>query len=347
MPESIIDTSDMHGAIYAFPEQLDQAMAIGTSIVLNKKYENVNGIVVAGMGGSAIGGDVTRVLVSSELKIPMAVSRDYALPNWADKNTVVICSSYSGNTEETLSAFADAIKKQCYIIGISTGGSLTERLNENGLDVVKIPSGLQPRAALAFSFVPMLYILKNIGIIESDFESVLASAVGLLKEQRDLWGSESNENQSRSIAKKIYNTLPILYSDSDLSEVAAIRLKGQLNENANMHAWCSRLPELNHNEIVGWENNKGILKQISLIWMTDHHCHNKTKSRRNITSEIIRKFPANEVVLNAENETSVGQLLELIHKGDWISYWCALEHGTDPTPVDKIDQLKNALSKLN
>lgn len=347
MSGSSIDTGDMHGAVYAFPDQVEQAMSIGGSIALRRDYKHVNGIVVAGMGGSAIGGDVTRIMASGELKVPMAVSRDYTLPNWADKHTLVICSSYSGNTEETLSAFADALEKQCYIIGISTGGMLTEKLKNTDLEIVEIPSGLQPRAALAFSFIPMLYILNEIGLIGSGFEAELKSCIQNLKQQREIWRGEGNDNIAKEIAEKIYNTVPILYSDSNLSEAAAVRFKGQLNENANMLAWCGRLPELNHNEIVGWENNKDILNRISLIWITDKYSHERTKTRRRITSGIIGELSQNEIVIEAKGESETAQLLELIHMGDWISYWCALEHGTDPTPVVKIDQLKKALSELN
>lgn len=347
MSDKGIDISNMHEAIYAFPDQMEQAKAIGESISLSKNYESLNGIVVAGMGGSAIGGDVTRVLASGELKVPLLVSRDYTVPNWVNRNSLVICSSYSGNTEETLSAFEDAISKNAQIIGISTGGTLTQKLQENELDLVGIPNGLQPRAALAFSFIPMLYILHAIGFINDDFKSSLKKSIIHLKTQRDMWGSDESANFAHDIARKIHNTIPILYSDSDLSEVAAIRFKGQLNENAKLHAWCSRLPELNHNEIVGWENNKDLLRQISLVWIADQNSHSRTKSRREITRTIVGSLSANDIILESEQGSGVEQLLHLIHLGDWISYWCALEHGTDPTPVVKIDLLKKTLLELN
>ncbi|MBT3216271.1 MAG: bifunctional phosphoglucose/phosphomannose isomerase [Candidatus Marinimicrobia bacterium] len=341
------DINNMYQSIFEFPDHLLEAIQIGENISLTNNYKHVNGIVVAGMGGSAIGGDVTRVLTGNTIHVPMLVSRDYTLPNWVNQNTLVICSSYSGNTEETLSAFEDAVSKNAQIIGITTGGTLTEMLKANNLDAVKIPGGLQPRASLAFSFVPMLYILNTIGLITDGFVSELKNSIFHLKDNRQIWGSDDNPNLAIDIANTIYNTIPILYSDSDLSEVAAIRFKGQLNENAKIHAWCNRLPELNHNEIVGWENNAELSLKMSLVWMADQTSHLRTKIRRDITRSIVGELSANDVLLEANQDSKIGELLHLIHLGDWISYWCALKHGTDPTPVVKIDQLKDALSKLN
>lgn len=335
----------MYQAIYDFPDQMAQAMEIGSSISLKGDITSVNGIVVAGMGGSAIGGDVTRVFAGSELKVPMIVSRNYTLPEWVNQDTLVICSSYSGNTEETLSAFDDAISRKANIVGISTGGELTIRLTKARLDVVEIPGGLQPRAALAFSFIPMLYILNAIGLIGENFKDFLPTFIEELKNVRDIWSTEGESNPAWTTAQAIYRTIPILYSDSDLTEVAALRFKGQLNENAKMHAWSNRLPELNHNEIVGWENNPELLKKISTVWLADAQTHYRNSKRREVTREIIGNLSASELVLMADGDSLLERLIYLIHLGDWISYWCALAHGTDPTPVVKIDQLKEELEK--
>ena len=193
----------------------------------------------------------------------------------------------------------------------------------------------------------MLYILHAVGLMSADFKIPLQKSISHLKTQRDIWGSNESVNSANEIARKIHNTIPILYSDSDLSDVAAIRFKGQLNENAKLHAWCNRLPELNHNEIVGWENNLDLLRRISLVWIANLDSHERTKSRRKVTRNIVGSLPANDIILESEQSSGVEQLLHLIHLGDWISYWCALEHGTDPTPVVKIDQLKKTLSELS
>lgn len=340
-----LDKSNMYLAIYDFPNQMAQAMEIGSKISLTGNYTNVNGIVVAGMGGSAIGGDVARIAAAGELRVPMVVSRDYSLPGWVNENTLIICSSYSGNTEETLSAFDDAVHKKAMIIGVSTGGELTNRITKAGMDVVEIPGGLQPRAALAFSFVPMLYLLKGAGLTGGSFINSLSASIKELKNVRETWGAEGESNPAWTTAQGIYKTIPIIYSDSDLAEVAALRLKGQLNENAKMHAWSNRLPELNHNEIVGWEKNPELLKKLSVIWLSDAQGHKRNLKRREVTREIIGELSACELVLIADGDSPLERLIYLIHLGDWISYWCALAHCTDPTPVVKIDQLKQELDK--
>jgi len=165
MEKNSIDQQNMGKAIYDFPDQLENALEIGLKFKLINHFENIRNIVVAGMGGSAIGGDVCRVLTSNELSVPLSVCRNYSLPNWVNHHTLVICSSYSGNTEESLSSFLDARKKGAKICGISTGGQITNKLKENELDIIMIPSGLQPRAALAYSVVPMLFHLINQGLI--------------------------------------------------------------------------------------------------------------------------------------------------------------------------------------
>ena len=163
-----LDPQNMFQSIYDFPDHILEAMEIGKSISLSNTYKNIQNIVIAGMGGSAIGGDIAKTLTNNELKVPLTISRNYTLPNWVDKNTLVICSSYSGNTEETLSSFQDAKDRSAMIIGISTGGSLTKKLNENNFDSILIPKGLQPRAALAFSLVPILFLLKKLDFISLD-----------------------------------------------------------------------------------------------------------------------------------------------------------------------------------
>ena len=176
MDKSQIDPQDMFGAIYSFTDQIQEAIEIGEKINLQNDYSQFNNIVVAGMGGSAIGGDVVKTIVHQELKIPFYVNRNYTLPNWVNEKTLVICSSYSGNTEESLSAYEDALKRGALICGISTGGQLSEKIKSKGFDLITIPGGLQPRAALAYSFVPMLYLLNKIGLISNILIEDLSSS---------------------------------------------------------------------------------------------------------------------------------------------------------------------------
>lgn len=340
------DPQNMKQSIYEFPDHMATAMEIGRKIRLKKDYSFIRNVVVTGMGGSAIGGDVTRALMNDKLKYPLMVNRRYDLPSWVNESTLVICSSYSGNTEETLAAFQDAVDRGAAVLGITTGGRLQEKLLEHGFEFVLIPPGLQPRAALAFSFIPMLYLGVQAGFLNGgDPTEILSGARSLLESVRDQYRKEQLENPTYKLAQAIYRTLPVIYGESETTGIVAVRWKGQLAENGKMLSYSNELPELNHNEIVGWENNPRLLKSISLIWLLDKNSHPRIITRHRISEKIINSRVADQYTIEVSGSNAFSRLLHLIHYGDWVSYWCAMAHGTDPTPVHKIDQLKKELSR--
>ncbi|MFH1852728.1 MAG: bifunctional phosphoglucose/phosphomannose isomerase [Candidatus Neomarinimicrobiota bacterium] len=338
------DPQNMYQAIYDFPDHIADAIRIGAAIVLNQDYTDVHSIVVAGMGGSAIGGDVANMLVGEQLSVPVKVVRGYKLPNWANVKTLVICSSYSGNTEETLAIYAEARTRGIRICGITTGGTIGDLLDRDGLDKVMIVPGLQPRAALAYSFVTLLYLLKNLDVIDGEFEIWLQQTVELLKVGRDKYSAASN-NPARHLAGEIAGKLPIIYGETESTAVVARRWCGQLSENGKMLAYYNELPEMNHNEIVGWENNPEILKKMVILWLKDSDDHPRVQIRQQISERLIANYCDQEII-TVDGPNRFVRLLHLIHFGDWLSYWCALEHRTDPTPVTKINALKNKLAEL-
>ena len=339
-----IDTQNMFGSIWNFPDNIIDAMKIGSSIVLKNDFSKVERVIVAGMGGSAIGGDVTGALIENELDTPFNVIRGYQLPNWVDDRTLVICSSYSGDTEETLSAFDDAQSKNAIICGITTGGTLGDKCFSSGWDVVNIPDGLQPRAALAFSFVPMLYLLEKVGKISLETISWLNKAAQLLKDVREGYSIDDLSNPTWSLAQKIKRCLPIIYTGSERLNPVATRLKGQLCENGKMLAYTNSLPEMNHNEIEGWENNKELFQQYYIIWLNDKDDYSRIKLRQKATRKILRKKGVKQSVIKMNENSFSDRFLHMIHYGDWLSYWCAMAHESDPGPVEKIIQLKKKLT---
>jgi len=339
-----IDTQNMGRAIFDFPDHLLDALEIGRDFSPNNLFRGVRNIVVAGMGGSAIGGDVCRLLVSNDLKVPFIVIRNYTLPNWVNEHTLVICSSYSGNTEESLAAFENAREKGAMICGISTGGFLTEKLQENGMDVISIPAGLQPRAALAYSVVPMLFHLIKQGLINNSVLDDIHDSVKMLLSKRDRYQTENEKNPTYQLAHKIYNTIPIIYGSSETTAIAALRLKGQFCENADMLAYHNELPEMNHNEIVGWENNSDAFNHFSILWIKDENDHPRVQLRQEITQKIIEEKNENQYVICVGGSTPNSRFLHLIHFADWVSYWCAIFNHTNPSPVKPIMYLKNELS---
>ena len=339
------DPENMFGSIWDFPENLTEALELGEKISLNHAYSHIQNVVVAGMGGSAIGGDVISVFEKDNLDVPFVVCRGYSLPNWVNENTLVVCSSYSGNTEETLSALDDAVSKNAQICGITTGGKIADKLKELNKDVVIIPSGLQPRAALAFSFVPMAKCLEKVGVLTLSFGDWMDSAIETIIQAREIYSKENDKNPVYELAQQIHDRIPVIYADNSTLGVAAIRLKGQICENAKMLAYHNELPEFNHNEIVGWENNPDIFEKLFVLWLTDANDNPRVKHRQEITQDILNEAGVDQYVLEMTGNLFQERFLHMIHYGDWLSYWCAILHGTDPSPVAKISRLKEELSK--
>ena len=220
-PNQSIDSSNMHKSIYDFPGQMSEAVSIGKKIKLINDHSFISNIVICGMGGSAIGGDLAKSLINDSLKVPIFVSRNYSVPNWVNDKSLVICSSYSGNTEETLSAFSDAKSKGARIIGISTGGELSKLLDESNYDSVSIPPGLQPRAAVALSFIPLLYLLNILNMLDKKVLDEINSAIEKIKSYRKIYCEKTEDNPACKLAKQIYRTIPILYGESGSTSTIA------------------------------------------------------------------------------------------------------------------------------
>ena len=341
-----IDKDDMYQSIWDFPENIIDAIELSENITLKNEYRDVNNIIIAGMGGSAIGGDVVYSLIKNEIKIPFVVNRGYDLPAWANSSTLIICSSYSGNTEETISILEEAKSLGAKVIGITTGGVLESLCKNYSFDFVNIPSGLQPRAALAFSFIPLLYILKKTSLINVVVKDWLESSVDLIKSKREEYSLDKENNPVYQLANKLYNKLPIIYADSGSLETVAVRLKGQICENSKILAYHSIYPEMNHNEIVGWENNEEYFSNYYVLWLMDEEMNSRNKSRKNIISEILSDLNVSQQEIKVDGNSFKERFLLLIHYGDWLSYWCAILHNTDPSPVKNIQTLKDKLSKI-
>tara|TARA_A100001015_G_C14896727_1_gene674711 strand:- start:6 stop:1046 length:1041 start_codon:yes stop_codon:yes gene_type:complete len=341
------DQENMFQSIWNFPNNLKDAISLGNKLDLKNDYSDVKNIVIAGMGGSAIGGDIVSVLENTNIKIPYVVCRDYSIPEWVNSNSLVICSSYSGNTEETISAFRKSIEKGASICGITTGGTLLNLLKENKKDFIKIPSGLQPRAAVAFSFIPIIKLIEKVGLIHSDLDFWIGNSIVDLEINRVVYSKEGNVNPVYELAHKIYKKIPIIYSDTSSMRVNAVRLKGQINENGKMLAYNNDLPELNHNEIVGWKNNPEFFKSLCVLWLEDESDSSRTKIRKNITEKILNEVNVSQYSIQINGNSFQERFLHMIHYGDWLSFWCAILHETDPSPVEKIVRLKNELSKIN
>lgn len=334
----------MHHQIYSFPEQIEDALRIGEEQEVTADYSGVSSVVIAGMGGSAIGGDLIRSLTSDSMRVPLEVVRDYTLPGWVNNVTFVICISYSGNTEETLSCLDDAMQKGAKVAGVTSGGELKERLIAAGADVIGIPGGNPPRASLGYVSIPVISLLERTGLLRGFLENELQSVASHVKNFRDLFSEDSDSNPTFALAEVVYDSIPVIYGDAKHTGSVALRWRGQFEENAKMVAFHHTLPEMNHNEIVGYQANPELLKRIGIIWLIDESHHERTARRQSLTRQLIGDVVSYQEEVRSEGNTLAERLFYLVSFGDWVSYWCAVMHRVDPTPVERIEVLKARLA---
>jgi len=340
-----LDPDDMWGAIAGFADQLEEAASIPLPENIPYSSNEINNIIFCGMGGSAIGGDLLNAYYRTELIVPLIVNRNYTLPNFVSSDSLVIISSYSGNTEETLSAYMAAQEAGAKVIGISSNGELSELMSDNKLPWIKIPGGMQPRAALGYSFIPMARLLNKMDLaglkVQEDIEETITSVRSMTQQYQ----SDGSENLAFEIAQSIVGKVPIIYTDPELA-VTGIRWKGQLAENAQMLAFTNELPEMNHNEVVGWSQQPEFYKQTALVWLRDDQAHEQVQRRAEITGELLAEYPSERFIVFTQGKGWMTRLFSLIHLGDWISLYTALLEGVDPTPVDRISLLKSRLAAM-
>jgi glucose/mannose-6-phosphate isomerase len=341
-----IDGSGMRNLLVRFPQQIEDAVRIGQNFQLNPDFSGVSAVVVTGLGGSAIAGDLLRSYLSSEIKLPLIVNRHYFLPEFVAKNSLVVVSSYSGNTEETVAAHREAIERGAKILCIASGGEIEKlaKLHKNPL--VKIPEGFPPRAALAYSFFPLLMMLAKVGIIKAKARDI-GETVALLKKKAKVYSNISSaSNNALAIATWLKGKLPVVYSATEYLDSVNLRWRTQLEENAKVLAFGNLLPEMNHNELVGWSVLKDLMRKMSVIFLRDRGEHPRVKARIELTRKIVAKYTPHILEVKSEGHSPLARMFSLIYLGDWVSYYLALFNGVDPTPVRVIDYLKGQLAKV-
>ena len=308
---------------------------INTGSLEGKKF---NSIVVTGLGGSAISADLMSNFLGNELTVPFVVNRNYHLPSFADENTLLIVSSYSGNTEETISVFNEALKRKCSIICITTGGKIGKTASENNIPVVTVIPGFQPRYSLGLSFFSQLKILQELNIIPPQ-DAVVKKIITLWKEKGIELSTEPNK--AYDIARGLIGFIPVIYSAADATSSVGYRLKCQFNENSKLHAFHNVIPELNHNEIIGWESFLDKQFNAKLILIMDEIYHPQIKKRFEITASLVS---CDKIYLESREGDFKLRIMDLVYLGDWISYYLALFRGFDPTEIENINILKEKLA---
>ncbi|MCK9426770.1 MAG: bifunctional phosphoglucose/phosphomannose isomerase [Ignavibacteriaceae bacterium] len=315
----------------------------------NNNYElsgidtsKIKNIIVSGLGGSAISGDLILNFLQSEIALPMQVNRNYTLPNYAGESTLLLASSYSGNTEETISVLNEALKRRCQIICLTTGGTIKEIAGREKLPTVILQEGFQPRYSLGLSFFSLLKVLQTLRLVTTSQE-IIDKTIHLWKKRGEEYSTENN--YAFQVAEKLVGFLPVIYSTDGLTSAVGNRFKCQINENSKMHAFHNVFPELNHNEIIGWETYDERIAKLKAIFIEEITTHPQIKKRFAITYELLMQAGVEIISLSSTEASFQERLLDLIYLSDWISYYLAIQRGKDPSEIDYIHLLKKQLAK--
>ena len=339
------DKLGMLGHLHAFPEQCQKAWEKVLKFEPPHLHTKISNVVILGMGGSAIGGDIVRRLALAESKVPVWVHRDYGLPAFVDDNTLVIASSYSGNTEETLSAFTKSLEDRSKKLAITSGGKLRQLAEDNGIPVFVIDYKAPPRAAFPHSFVPLVGIFQKLGLLE-DKSADLQEAVDILKRlSEDLVETRPlASNPAKQLANKLWGRVAVIYGAEMLSEVAQ-RWKGEFNENSKAWAFFECFPELNHNAVVGYEFPAEVKDRIFVLMLRSSSLRPRNLLRYEVTARLLAKAGVAYELIEARGKGALAQVLSLVHLGDYTSFYLSMLNEVDPTSTDAIAFVKQSLAQ--
>ncbi len=326
----------MKHLVEAFTKQLSEALQIGLNCNLSSPQNPIQNVVISGLGGSGIGGTIVSQLLEHESAVPVVVNKKYFVPAFVGKNTLSIISSYSGNTEETIAAMRESIKKGAHVVCVTSGGIIAEIAQKNNLDLILIPGGMPPRACLAYSLTQLLFVLKHVGLTNIDIEKSYQNVIRLLDAE-----TNTIQAEAKVIAEKIYTKIPVIYS-ADMTEGIAVRFRQQINENSKMLCWHHALPEMNHNELVGWRTEN---KDLAVVIFKTPFDYERTVFRFEFTKNVCKQYTDTIIELMGKGNNPLEAALYLIHIGDWISVFAAELRGVDATEVNIIVNLKSELAK--
>jgi glucose/mannose-6-phosphate isomerase len=344
-----VDRHKMGKMLEDFPSYCRKALRLGLEVNLNplkKGLNKISSLVFLGMGGSAVGGSLLKDWAYERLRVPIEVCRDSIVPGFLGRETLTIAISYSGNTYETLKAFREAVNRGSPMLTVSSEGKLAEESRRHRLVHIKIPGGLQPRAALPYLMIPVGAALERLKVFEG-FRGEVEGAVELLERTKKSLNPQTpiDKNPAKKLAITLYGSLPVIYGFREYASVA-YRFKTQLNENSKAFCKYDIFPELNHNEIVGWEKLQSFLSgKVHLVILRDGREPDEVKAIIEDSREIISQAGLQITEVYAEGEGRLSRMLYLIYLGDYVSFYLAILNRIDPTPVVSITTLKRRLEK--
>jgi glucose/mannose-6-phosphate isomerase len=329
--------TDMKLLVQNFSSQLKEAIRIGEQSIITTPDSEIRNIIITGLGGSGIGGTILSEIVANECMVPITANKDYFLPAFVDKHSLIIISSYSGNTEETIQAMEAALKAQAKIVCVTSGGKIAEMAKANHCDLVVIPGGMPPRSCLGYSLTQLFFILNRLKLIGDSFKAQLNAAIDLIEKEES-----SIKKEAAAIADFLYKKIPVIYAVDGYNGVAT-RFRQQVNENSKMLCWHHILPEMNHNELVGWAGGSDALAVIILRNKSDY---SRTQARIEISKDVFAKHTTSVRELWSKGNSQLEKSIYLIHLTDWASCYLADKKGIDAVEVDIINHLKGSLAKI-
>jgi glucose/mannose-6-phosphate isomerase len=343
----LVDRDGMLSHLERLPAQIEDAWALTHQLQAPTPYSAADAIVVAGMGGSAIGADLVRGLYAETLRVPLVVWRDYGLPAWVGPRTLVIASSYSGGTEETLSAVERAIARQAPVLGITTGGRLADVLAAHDLPCLRFTYPAQPRAAIGYSLVLVLGTLARLGYLAISDDAVGEGIAAVQASIASLGPAVPRaDNPAKQLAGRLRDRIALIYGGGFLAVVAR-RWKGQCNENAKHWAFYEELPELNHNAVMGYQYPASATAAPHAVLLRSDLLPKRIQRRTAITAELLQRHGVPFTPMDAHGDGPLAHLLSTVAHGDWTSYYLALLNGIDPTGIAAIDYLKARLAEAD
>ncbi len=342
-----LDPQNMIRLMETVPRQCRSARNKALLKKLKLDKSQIDSLVICGVGGSAIGGEMTANYLRSVLKIPVFVNRDYDLPAWVNQKTLVICSSHSGDTEETLSAFKQALSRKLKIVVITSGGTLLKEALKNKIPYYDMPGGVQPRTTLNYSVITLLTLLESLKLLPP-MDREIAAAVSLLEKAtlQFTLSNHSKRNLAKQLALFFYGKNPVMYASENCLGAAVYRWKCQFNENAKQMAHVNAIPEMNHNEILSYTIQDPFVSNSAVLLLRSEKYENKRVQKRFAIFKKISGLKKNQVAeVWAEGTSLLSQALWMVYLGDFVSVYLAFLKGLNPTSIELIDRLKTDLKK--
>jgi len=327
----------MNDYIDDFSNHLREAIEIANNTSLTSCSKEIRNVLICGLGGSGIGGTIVSDIISPKVNIPIAATKDYSIPNFVNEHTLVIANSYSGNTEETLYALEKCQAKGAEIAVITSGGKLKAIAEENKYNKIIIPGNQPPRAMFSYAFTELFFMLNHYGIIDDSFMPDFTKAIELLDtEKSDI------QEQAMSLAKKMYKKTPVIYVANGFEGVA-VRFRQQINENSKMLCWHHVVPEMNHNELLGWRTN---VNDLAVVYFRNKSDYDRNQIRMDINKKVISEYTDNISEIWSKGDSLIENSLYHINLGDWVSWYLSEMNNVDAIEIDVIDFLKGELGKI-